>query len=884
MGGERALLIDGHSMAFRAFYGVPVDTFVTSTGQYTNAVYGFASMLSGLISKQQPTHIGVAFDISRVSFRTEQYPQYKGTRSDAPEPFVGQVELIKDMLDAVGIAHCCLEGYEADDILATWATRAAAQGMSVAICSGDRDLLQMVDDNVTVLYPVRGVSELAEMTPQAVETKYGVPPHQYPELAALVGESSDNLPGVPGVGPKTAAKWLTEFGGLEDLLIRADQVRGKVGQSLRDHLGDVTRNRRLNALVTTLDVPIDVAALARQAPDMTAVAQVFDALEFVGVRARLLESLDVGTTAQPAPVVDRDVVVLAPGELAIWLEANADQSDLTAVLVDDWPGRQRLWLAGPSSVVRVDVALLGASDRQALAAWLADATRPKAMHSAKGALQELAAGGWPLAGLVMDTELASYLLGPDQRDFSLEAVTKRHLNRDLGAFEVSVPSQGDLFGEDNAGDDDAVARVCAIADLGVPLQAGLVADGEADLLQDVELPVQKVLATMETTGVATSGVVLQQLRADMAFAVSDAQRAAFDVVGHEFNLSSPKQLQQVLFDQLGMPKTKKTKSGHTTDAAALEALYATTGHPFLEHLLAHRDSIKLLQIVDGLIRATARDGRIHTTFQQTAAATGRLSSTDPNLQNIPIRTDTGRRVREAFVAGEGYEGLLSADYSQIEMRVMAHVSGDPALIEAFRGGVDFHTVTASRVFGVPTSQVNPTQRSQVKQVNYGLAYGLSAYGLSQRLGISVPAARELMDDYFTTFGHVREYLDKVVAQARRTGYTQTLLGRRRYLPDLGNANAQRRDMAERAALNAPIQGSAADIIKLAMIKVDQRLAEDGLRSRLLLQVHDELVFEIAPGERQALAELVSGVMSTAMTLLVPLDVSVGVGPSWADAH
>jgi len=539
-------------------------------------------------------------------------------------------------------------------------------------------------------------------------------------------------------------------------------------------------------------------------------------------------------------------------------------------------------VAGQTSIAQIVVKDLGLQDEQALAAWLGDGGRPKAMHAAKSALRALADQGWQVGGLVIDTELAAYLLNPDQRSLDLDTLSNQCLGRPLESGVSDEQPQAMLDFEEI--DTLSPAKVVAIADLAAVMPEKLRAVSADHLLADVELPVQKVLVAMETAGVAADEPVLQNLRDELDGAVVAAERAAFAVIGHEINLGSPKQLQAVLFDQLGMPKTRKTKSGYTTGADALEEMYATTGHPFLEHLLAHRDNIKLRQIVDALMRSIADDGRIHTTYQQTVAATGRLSSTDPNLQNIPIRTDTGRKVREAFVAGPGYDGLLSADYSQIEMRVMAHVSGDPALIEAFRSGVDFHTVTAARVFGLPADQITPAQRSKVKQVNYGLAYGLSVYGLSSRLGIEVTEAKSLMDDYFATFGHVREYLDAVVEQARKTGYTETLLGRRRYLPDLTSLNRQRREMAERAALNAPIQGSAADIIKLAMIRIDQRLRDDHMASRLLLQVHDELVFEVGQGEREALTDSVTQVMDSAMQLAVPLDVSVGFGLSWASAH
>jgi len=880
---DKLLVIDGHSIAFRAFYGLPADGFMTSTGQYTNAVYGFASMLANLITSTKPSHLGVAFDLSRVSFRTGEYADYKGTRGETPEAFIGQTELIHELLDAAGIPHLGLEGYEADDILATWATQGRQAGMQVLVCSGDRDLFQLVTDDVTVLYPIKGVTELAQMTPQAVLDRYGVTPQGYPDLAALVGESSDNLPGVPGVGPKTAVKWLHEYGSLDDLLLRADQVPGKVGQSLRDHIDDVRRNRHLNALVTDLPLELGAHDLHRQPADVAEVRRLFDVLEFNNLRTRFLAALDQPDLAPPqvaAPTASRTLAAIEPGGLGAWLAAQTGAP--TGVLLTLRSGEaDTIWLAGQSEVLPVGVANLALADEQSLAAWLGDDGRAKSMHAAKPQLRALAAQGWVVRGLVMDTELAAYLLRPDQRSLDLETLSEQYLKRPLEAGGDGAAQATLDFLE---ADDQSRARVEAIADLAVVMAGELRAVAADKLLADVELPVQQVLARMETVGIAADEDAMRDLRDELDAAVVAAEQAAYDVIGHEINLGSPKQLQTVLFDELHMPKSKKTKQGYTTGAAALDEMYAANPHPFLEHLLAHRDNIKLRQIVDALMRAIADDGRIHTTYQQTVTSTGRLSSTDPNLQNIPVRTETGRRVREAFVAGHGYDGLLSADYSQIEMRVMAHVSGDPALIEAFRSGVDFHTVTASHVFRVPADEITPAQRSKVKQVNYGLAYGLSAFGLSARLGIDVGEARDLMDGYFATFGHVREYLDAVVEQARKTGYTETLLGRRRYLPDLTSMNRQRREMAERAALNAPIQGTAADIIKLAMVRAAARLHDDHLSSRLLLQVHDELVFEVAPGERDALTKAVTDVMSGAMQLAVPLDVSIGFGPSWAEAH
>ena len=887
------LLIDGHSVAFRAFYALPAENFSTSTGQHTNAVYGFTSMLINLLRDEAPTHVAVAFDVSRQTKRAAAYEQYKATRAKTPEAFQGQISLIKQVLDALSIVHSELEGYEGDDILATLAVRAKADGMKVLICTGDRDTLQLVDDNVTVLYPRRGVSDLTRFTPVSVLEKYGVPPARYPELAALVGETSDNLVGVPGVGVKTAAKWLNQFDGLDNLLVRAEQVPGKVGQSLREHLDDVRRNRALNALVTDLELDVTTDALTRQPWQREPVHQLFDALEFRVLRDRLLETLPP-EDHEAEEGFDLTGVRLAPGELGGWLSEHGSGQLTGLDVIGHWGAGtgdvHALSLAsGDGAAAWLSVSQLPSGDENALAGWLADPGALKALHSAKGPILAMWERGWVPQGLACDTELAAYLLRPDQRSFDLADLSVRHLRRELRAEQASTGGPQDAldFGDDDSGAEEAVqasmVRARAVIDLGEQLTAELAGLGQENLLHDVEMPLQTILARMERCGIAVDADVLETLRADFDAKVVSAEQSAYDAIGKRINLGSPKQLQAVLFDQLGLPKTRKIKSGFTTDAEALESLFDQTRHPFLAQLLAHRDSIRLRQTVDGLIKAVSDDGRVHTTYQQTVAATGRLSSTDPNLQNIPIRTEEGRRIRESFVVGRGFESLMSADYSQIEMRVMAHVSGDEALIEAFRSGVDFHTVTASRVFGVGLSEVTPAQRAGVKQMNYGLAYGLSAYGLSTRLGVSVPEARELMDDYFATFGGVRDYLSTVVAEARRTGYTETLLGRRRYLPDLNSSNRQRREMAERMALNAPIQGTAADIIKVAMINTEAALTAAGLRSRMLLQVHDELVLEVAPGEGAVVQALVREAMGNALALKVPLDVSVGLGPTWHQA-
>ena len=883
----RLILVDGHSVAYRAFFALPVENFATSTGQPTNAVFGFTSMLINDIRDEVPTHVAVAFDVSRHTFRTDEYADYKGTRAKSPEEFKGQIPLIKEVLGALNITVFEKDGFEADDILGTLATKAEAEGFEVLICTGDRDALQLVTDNVTVLYPRKGMSDLARMTPAAVQEKYGVAPANYPDIAALVGESSDNLPGVPGVGPKTAAKWIGQFGSLEALINGVDQVPGKAGQSLREHLDDVIRNRHLNALVCDLDLPAGPPDLALESWDRDAVHRVFDSLEFGALRERLFAAL--GTDEPEAEEgFDLDGENVAPGALRAWLDSHASGPGPLGVHVAG------IWGAGTGRVDGIGLAAatgvaayvnaegMSQDDDAALATWLADAAKPKVLHDAKGPVHAIEAQGWTLAGISSDTALAAYLLRPDQRSYDLADLTLRYLQRELRADDDGP--QGQLvFDEVNPGGQGTMVRARAVLDLDKVLQAELAQQDGTSLLTDLELPLLGVLADMERIGIAVDDDYLAGLASEFGARGQTAAQAAYDVIGKEINLGSPKQLQVVLFEDLGMPKTKRTKTGYTTDADALQALFVKTEHPFLSHLLDHRDVTKLRQTVDGLRKTVASDGRIHTTFNQTIAATGRLSSTDPNLQNIPVRTESGRRIRGAFCVGVGYETLLTADYSQIEMRIMAHLSGDADLIAAFGSGTDFHTLIAARVFDVAPEDVNGDLRSRIKAMNYGLAYGLSSYGLSQQLGIATSDAQALMDDYFTTFGGVRDYLHGIVEEARKTGFTATILGRRRYLPELGSDNRQRREMAERMALNAPIQGSAADIIKVAMLGVHQALADGGLKSRMLLQVHDELVFEVATGERDQVEALVREQMGNAADLTVPLDVSVGVGATWHDA-
>ena len=885
-------------MAFRAFYALPPDNFVTATGQHTNAVYGFVSMLTRLLETERPTHIAVAFDVSRHSFRTEEYPEYKGTRDATPEEFKGQVELIREVLDAMGIVSLSREGFEADDILATLAYRAGHEGSTVLVVSGDRDSFQTVTDNVTVLYPGTGPGDLRRMTPEAVEAKYGVPPHRYPEIAAIVGETSDNLPGVPGVGPKTAAQWINKFDGLDNLLARAEEIGGKRGAALREHMDDVVRNRRLNHLLTNMDLEVGPADLARRPTDVAAIDRLFDALEFGRLRSKVREVSGIGmgespideAVEAPAPQAQVEVSLAdAACDIAAWARAH----DTIALLVegDLRPTRgevSRLVLAGPAHALVVDPAELSPAQEEALSQVLAQASS-LIVHDAKGTSHALAGRGWSLGQVCFDTMLAAYLVHPDQRSHKLDDV----LSRLLGVtIEEEAGDSDALFDLGEIGEGPTAAQVragrlaAALHPLTDKLRRALDESGETALLADMEMPLARLLAQMETIGIAADTRVLDDLSAELGADVEAARDGAWAAAGREVNLSSPKQLQEILFDHFGLPKTKKTKTGYTTNADALADLWAKTeasggaGHDFLGFLLTHRDRNKLKQMVDSLSATVATDGRIHTTFSQVAAATGRLASSDPNLQNIPARSADGMRIRGAFVPGVGFESLMSADYSQIEMRLTAHLSGDEALIEAFNSGEDLHRTMASMVFGTPVAEVSSEERSRIKATSYGLAYGLSSYGLAAQLGIPVPEAAALRDRYFERFGKVRDYLEGLVAQARADGYTQTMFGRRRYLPDLRSSNRQRREMAERAALNAPIQGSAADIVKIAMMNVADALSEANLASRLLVQIHDELLLEVAPGEESAVEALVRDKMASPVTLSVPLDVAVGIGASW----
>jgi DNA polymerase-1 len=798
-------------------------------------------------------------------------------------------------MEALNVTTMTMDGYEADDLLASLSTQAAAAGFEVIVVSGDRDAFQLIDEHVTVLYPKKGISDIPPMNSDSVMEKYGVLPANYPDLAALVGEKADNLPGIPGVGPKTAAKWIGLYGSAQGVLDHADEIKGKAGENLRAHVDDVRRNRELNALVRTLDLPASLEQMELVAPNADEVDEVFNALEFRSLRKRVAEVFAAPDQPVEAVEVAEASLVTSAAEFKEFVEGSG--SEVTGVDVElaasGEPGMPddvvSLSLARASATAWLDLAALDAPATDAVASWLSDAGAPKAIHGFKRALKALRARGLDLAGVVDDTMIAAYLDQPDRRSHDLPDLMQVYLKESLEE-EAPTSGQGELDLGDLGGDEVSTAHVVACvrrADAVLRLHAELTSrldeHGQTKLLTELELPLSVVLADMEAAGIAVDMDALTALIDEFASNAAQAKKEAYEAIGHEVNLGSPKQLQVVLFEELELPKTKKIKTGYTTDAASLQDLLEKTGHPFLVALMAHRDATKLGQMAEGLRKAVASDGRIHTTYGQTVAATGRLSSLNPNLQNIPVRSEAGRRLREVFVVGEGYETLLTADYSQIEMRILVHLSGDEALVQAFKDGEDLHRFVGSHVFGVAPEDVTPEMRSKVKAMSYGLAYGLSSFGLSKQLNISVDEARTLMKDYYSRFGAVKTYLQDVVKQAKKDLYTQTLLGRRRNLPDLNSDVRQLRDIAERAALNAPIQGTAADIIKLAMLAVAKRIEAEGLESRMLLQVHDELLVEVAPGEADAVRTILVEEMGSAMELKVPLDVHVGVGRTWQEA-
>ena len=857
---KRVLLIDGHSMAYRAFFALPSENFTTAQGQHTNAVYGFATMLLSLLATEKPTHVAVAFDVSRKTFRSEIFPEYKANRAKTPDEFRSQMSYLHDLVTAFGITTFEVEGFEADDIIATIAKQAERENAEVFICTGDRDSFQLVNEKTTVLYPKRGVSDLARMTPQAIQEKYGMSPEQYPDFAALRGDPSDNLPSVPGVGEKTAAKWIVEYGSLHELIANLDKLGGKVGQSLRDSISDVIRNRELTQLVANVPLELSIDALEWSGVDESKTNPLFEKLEFKTLKDRMKPILLKGSTKSAEPefqlfATEITEGVLTPEEVSAKIAQHSGDIAIAYQLVEEKLHRYAIALT-PDDVFLVHGSTMGD--------WARDGKVTKIAHDAKSLAR---ING--LTGISFDTALAAYLVNPGVRSQEIKDVQERW--GDGTAINQSSPEQ------------ELLTSARAMFVLRDSLTRELKERNLWDLFMTMELPVAALLARMESIGVAVNKKGLEDLAAFFEGEVSRETKAAHQAVGHEFNVASPKQLQVVLFDELNLPKTKKIKTGYTTDAESLDWLHQKSGHPVLTSLLRIRETKKLGTTVEGLINEIAKDGRIHTHFQQTIAATGRLSSTGPNLQNIPVRTEEGRKIRDCFTVGKGYVALLTADYSQIEMRIMAHLSHDEKLLAAFASGEDLHATVAGLVFGVKPSEVDPEMRRQMKAMSYGLAYGLSSYGLSIQLDISPPAAAQLMDTYFERFGGIRDYLKTVVVDARKVGYTETIMGRRRYLPDLMHDNRQRREVAERMALNAPIQGSAADIIKLAMLKVQGAIEKESLKSRLLLQIHDELILEVVAGEEETVSALVKREMGSAFPLKAPLDVNAGLGLTWHEA-
>lgn len=877
------MLIDGHSMAFRAFYALPTEKFTTSTGQATNAIYGFLSMLATLLHDEQPTHVAVAFDIGRTTFRTEMFPDYKAQRDETPPEFISQIPILKNLLTALGITTIEKPNYEADDIIATLATTAQPLGFETLIVTGDRDSLQLVNNTTTVLYPMKGVSVIHRFTPQAVQDKYGLTPEQYPDFAALRGDPSDNLPSIPKVGEKTATKWIVQHGNLTNLLNNADTIKGVVGTNLRERIDQVKLNRQLTEMVKNLDLTHTPPELKLQPVNTETLTEDFNNLEFgTTLRTKILKArgVTVDTTATP-PQTPTTVDTIS---VAKWLKQHPTEAMAVHIT-----GRGTPATGDAESFAIIDqnhhaiagnFADLNPKDDKALADYL-QSTQPKFLHDAKTTYHMLAGRGITLGGIAHDTALAAYLLNPGQRTYDLKTTYQRHLHRTLEITETGQLSLLDITNTNTL-----ITAAAAILELAATLPTKLATINELELYLDLELPLTTILAEMEATGIAVDIPTLEEQLDTFTNLVTQEETAARTIAGDpNLLLTSPKQLQVVLFETLGLPKTKKIKTGYSTAAKEIETLAANHPHEFLNHLLAHREYQKMKTTLEGLIKAVGDDGRIHTTFQQTMTSTGRLSSTDPNLQNIPIRTPAGKKIRSAFTVGTNYETLLTADYSQIEMRVMAHLSNDPGLITAYNNGEDLHNYVGAKVFDVPPSGVTPELRRKVKALSYGLVYGLSAFGLSQQLNIPAGEAKQIMENYFHRFGGVKHYLDTVVTQARKDGYTATLFDRRRYLPELTSTNRATRENAERAALNAPIQGTAADIIKIAMLRIHHELKKTNAKSRVLLQVHDELVVEIAPGELTTVKKLIEHEMDNAITLKVPLEVSTGHGPNWdAAAH
>lgn len=890
----KLLLLDGYSLAFRAYYALPED-LATSDGTQTNAVYGFTAMLIKLLQEQKPEYIACCVDMGAPLERTAEYPEYKSNRASASETFSSQVPLILEVLKVMKIPVFGLPGHEADDIIAHLAKVSEAEGIEVKVVTGDRDFFQIVSDNIHVLYNRRGITDIVEMDPKAVEERYGVPPTKYVELKALEGDNSDNLPGVPGVGTKTAAKLVQKYGSAEEAVAHAHEQTPKLAANLVAHADQVAVNKKLSTLGEVPLEGVEAEDLRMGEWDLAAVRELYTSLEFRTLLERLLSDLpevaqgegeafelEVETHATPASLKELAGELRAAGEWTL---------DLVLASPRGAP-RSLAFAWGEGSVGFVPVG----GDGPTTEAWakelgplLADPSLVKIAHGGRAATLSLEAAGVRLGGLRLDTHIASYLLDPGAPSYALEDIARKYTGRELKAVdgvERDEGSQGTLdLGADSLAEieaEDASLRALAVMEIAKAVEPELERLGMQELYAQIEHPLIPVLAQMEQIGVKVDLEYLGEMARDLDKRIGVLETECYDLAGERTNLGSPTQLRVLLYDKLGLKTSRRTKTGLSTDARALQQLVGQ--HPFVGKLLEYRELAKLKNTyIDALPPLVdPADGRVHTTYDQTVAATGRLSSTNPNLMNIPIRTDLGKQIRRAFIPENG-NVILSVDYSQIELRVMAHLSQDPILLDVFKRGEDIHSATAAEVYGVDPKELSTGQRSVAKMVNYGLAYGMGAPGLAERLNVPVPEAQEIMDTYFEVFSGVADFLDEVVKQAHKDGFTTTMFGRRRYLPELGSGNPRVRAIGERQALNAPIQGSAADIMKLAMINVDRALTKEDLGTQMILTVHDELVFEVPEGEEEAAEKLVVREMTGVCEMQVPLEVDVSIGANWAEA-
>ena len=894
----RLMLIDGNSLLYRAFFALPTD-MATASGQVTNAVYGFTSMLINLIKDHHPDELVATFDRPEPTFRHGMVEGYKAGRAETPDILRQQMGLARQLIDALAIPLIDSAGYEADDVIATLATQAAARGDEVIVVTGDRDTYQLVQDpSIKVLYNKRGVSDYVLYDEAGIEARTGVRPAVYPQYAALRGDPSDNLAGVPGVGEKTAAKLINTYGDLDGIYAHLDDLSPKLRQNLADAEAQVRANAAVTPLVRDVPVSLEGAEAALGGWDVEELRRLFDFLEFRTLWDRFVEATggEKGAAAAPAEPTATVEVALErlpdPGAAAARIgQWRADAVDLA--LSGAWSGREgRSELLGlacvalpagdPVAAVWLEGDWLGEpAVRAALDGLLGPDGAKVSAHDAKALMRGLMARGITFSNLDLDPAIAAYLVDPAGDQYLLEDLAARYAGIELGAPGVPAAGQLDLMGTEVDPALDAARRAAAVARLVEPLGAALSARGMSALYDEVERPLVRVLAEMEDAGVRVDRPALQALAGELAAEARRLELEIQDLAGVEFTVNSTPQLREILFNKLGLTPQKKTKTGYSTDAQTLEKLRGE--HPIVEALLRYREVEKLRSTYgESLLAEVGPDGRIHATFNQTVARTGRLSSDQPNLHNIPIRSDEGRRFRQCFIPAEGCRFLV-ADYNQIELRVIAHLAEEPALIESFRTGTDIHNVTASRIYGVASQDVTIAMRSKAKMVSYGLAYGMEAYGLASRLAIPVDEAAAILKAYWDAFPAVRAYMDRVVAEARDRGYTETLFGRRRLIPELQSGRYQVRAAGERQAMNAGIQGLAADIFKVALVRLDARLRPAGLRSRLVLQVHDEVIVEVPPEEEEEAGAAVLDAMTGAADLRVPLTVNLAWGDNWAAA-